>query len=190
MSRMKNAYKYSVSYQGAFPEMREMGGSIITTKNGKPVVRKGEPGPWVHATGDPSYPYENFPKPQLGEIWVGTYHSHPTNVLEKNIVENLDDMTISLPDIHLFLFKGMGKELYVRSENCIFILTLGDLDKDKFDLEKLEKRYEDCENQNKGKPKQEVAELALLAAIKGTGMCYYKVCKGKERANSKYCKPC
>jgi antitoxin (DNA-binding transcriptional repressor) of toxin-antitoxin stability system len=168
----------------------EQGGSIILDKNGKTVIR---PIPQRKPGKKPGenmvIPGGEFPKAKEGESMVGTYHTHPLLPGEADM-----DVTFSGPvraglpatDLHSLLGsiatpvtlpQFEGTEMIVRSPNCIFVLALDDLEKCKKNAQLTLKRFSEAWKANEKKPRAERQEVALLEAIKDSGLCYYKVCK-------------
>jgi hypothetical protein len=67
--------------------------------------------------------------------------------------------------------------MIVRSPDCIFVLTVDDPKVCKKNRRQTLQQYFDAWKANMGKPLAERSELALLAALRDSGLCYYKVCK-------------
>jgi hypothetical protein len=168
----------------------EQGGSIFQNQNGEYIIRPiperrlKEKGEGFNVDG------QEFPRPPEGQTVVGIYHTHPTKPGEV-----VQDVPHSRPDVAGDLvgaIAGPGKAGYlgtvsfVRSPNCIFVLKIDDAEKCKTNFAAILKKFQDTYTANNDKPLAERQEAALLAAVKDSGFCYYKVCKkdGKFPANA------
>ncbi len=141
----------------------EHGGSVIEDTAGKRVIR-------TTSGGGGSI---TRPQPGPGETMLAGYHTHPYSTSEGSHL----GVGFSGGDISVLIGGGAGKTSYVGAGSCNFALdTISQTDRDACKTVDIAKRWNDEFAKATG-TMQEKVDKAVLVAIAGCGLCYYKACQ-------------
>ena len=146
----------------------EQGGRVVTDKDSKRAIRT-KPG----GSGSISLPAE-----ETGDTTLGTFHTHPYSKAE----DSERGVTFSGADIANFIGAKQGSFKYIAAGSCNFVLdTLDSAARDGCKSIDIEKRWNDA-YKSVNVSIQSDSEVAVKAAIKDCGLCYYKACRANDKS--------